>query len=181
MSLRTVITKNEYIREYANKTPENFMSILDTNLKSCWPNAILLSKKYQGISSQYLIKCDRQKHERYYKAYLIITQNLSCGPCTSLNNAQQKVSSILQEISKIYNATCLTKIYNGPNEKIQFICENNHEFSVSYINLKNKGSWCNGENCQKRGPERDIMKQQIINIIERHKDPEVVKTVYRIC
>lgn len=167
---------NKHVKLYQSYKPEQYMQLLTSKLKEQYPNAKLLSKKYEGINKFYSVLCESGKHEINIKDYYIINRNFLCSPCSKFNANQNTKTKLLQDIAKIYGGECLSKEYLGQKIKLSFKCKNGHIWSPLYANIVEHCSWC--PECP-RLPKatKQLVVEKITKLKSKYK-PVTVKSTY---
>jgi hypothetical protein len=122
----------------------------------------LLSTSYIGTNSKLIIKCDRG-HTFLMNWTCFHNKKHRCLKC-HLESKKLTIEHIKQKIEILdigYN--CTSNIYINNLEKLSFICNNNHEFKMSWANFNN-GSRC--PMCSKycNNPTIEIIKQYVIEL-----------------
>ena len=104
----------------------------------------LLSQTYKNSHTKLKYMCDN-KHIRLI-AYNSFQQGHGCSICaTKLNSERQRFSyDYIKSIFNKENYTLLSENYINANQKLDFICPNNHKGSITYGDFKSgyRCRWC---------------------------------------
>jgi hypothetical protein len=102
-------------------------------------NGKCLSPKYLGIEKKLLWEC-KEGHKWESLPYTIRIGHW-CPICSKSGPNAKKNIQFCKDLAKKNDGMCLSKKYNGMNEKLKWSCKKNHLWKVSPHSI-NRGSWC---------------------------------------
>lgn len=101
-------------------------------------NGKCLSIKYENSHKKLIWECEN-KHIWEAPLCSIQTSKTWCAEC---NGTKKLTLQICIELAKSKNGKCLSDEYFNSNTKMLWECQNKHQWSARYKDIKYKDSWC---------------------------------------
>ena len=140
-------------------------------IKNNHPKAKLLSTEYKNNNTKLNLICE--KGHDFNITYKHLKRGVWCPTC--FGNKKKTIKDVIIFINKKHSkAKVISNIYVNSISKLDLICENGHNFKISYNNIK-IGQWCS--ECS--GKKKKTIKDVIILIKKNHPEAKLLSKEYK--
>jgi hypothetical protein len=162
--------KNKIWCKYCAKNNKYTIEEIKDFIKNNHPKAKLLSTEYKNNKTKLKLICEN--NHKFEITFSNITQGHWCQTCSGYNKKTIKeIKNIIKSLHP--NSKVISNTYKSSIDKLKIQCENNHIFSMSYNNIKNK-HWC--PDCSQK---RKYTIKEVKNFIEtKHPGSKLLSKIY---